>query len=86
MSLMFSYHDIYLYFVASPFMPFSQEMLSKFYIRMLDVQFSSILGCLWIPGCYSDYGDECLKTELWHDTTLVQHATRVPLLVGRSGI
>jgi hypothetical protein len=34
---MFSYHDIYLYFVASPFMPFSKEMLSKFYIQMLDV-------------------------------------------------
>jgi hypothetical protein len=34
---MFSYHDIYLYFVASPFMQFSKEMLSKFYIRMLDV-------------------------------------------------
>jgi hypothetical protein len=37
MSIMFSYHDIYLYFVASPFMPFSKEMLSKFYIRMLEV-------------------------------------------------
>jgi hypothetical protein len=37
MSIMFSNHDIYLYFIASPFMQFSKEMLSKFYIRMLDV-------------------------------------------------
>jgi hypothetical protein len=34
---MFSYHDIYLYFVASPFMQFSKEMLLKFYIRMIEV-------------------------------------------------
>jgi hypothetical protein len=54
MSIMFSYHDIYLYFVASQFIQFSKEMLSKFYIRMLEVLFSSILGCLWIPGCYKN--------------------------------
>jgi hypothetical protein len=37
MSIMFSYHDMYLYFVASLFMQFSKEMMSKFYIWMLDV-------------------------------------------------
>jgi hypothetical protein len=37
MSIMFSYHDIYLYFVASSFMQFSKEMLSKFYMQMLEV-------------------------------------------------
>jgi hypothetical protein len=34
---MFSYHDIYLYFVASSFMQFSMEMLLKFYTRLLEV-------------------------------------------------
>jgi hypothetical protein len=33
-----------------------------------------------------DYGDESPENELRHDTSIVQHVTRVPLPVGRSGI
>jgi hypothetical protein len=37
MSSMFSYHDIFLYYVGSSFMQFSMEMLLKFYTRLLEV-------------------------------------------------
>ena len=37
-------------------------------------------------GKTHEYGNESLEAELRHDSTLVQHAVRVPLPIGRSRI